>query len=164
VKPYYSDPCGIEIYLGRAEEIVPQLGRFGAVITDPPYSEKTHNGHDSQVAHLLEAGNMVTRKSLGYSSLSANGCRNLCRLFDQACNGWIVWMTDHVLFPVIESAMNSLRRRPFAPIPFVAPGSRVRLAGDGPSCWTVWISVSRTVAQSKWGTLPGGLHRRSWVE
>jgi DNA modification methylase len=30
------------------------------------------------------------------------------------------------------------------------------LAGDGPSSWTDWIVVSRTKAQSKWGTLPGG--------
>lgn len=44
----------------------------------------------------------------------------------------------------------------FAPVPYHHPGRSVRLAGDGPSSWTDWLIVSRTAAQSKWGTLRGG--------
>lgn len=36
--PYYHDAkAGITIYHGRAEEILPGLGKFDALITDPPY-------------------------------------------------------------------------------------------------------------------------------
>lgn len=38
VKPYYEDEAsGIVIFHGRAEVIVPQLGRHDLLLTDPPY-------------------------------------------------------------------------------------------------------------------------------
>ena len=36
IKPYYEEP-GIQIYHGDCREILPQLGKIDAVITDPPY-------------------------------------------------------------------------------------------------------------------------------
>ncbi len=36
MKPYYSE-AGITIYHGDCREILPQLGRFDAILTDPPY-------------------------------------------------------------------------------------------------------------------------------
>ena len=77
-------------------------------------------------------------------------------LFCGKSRGWVVVMTDHVLALPIQRAMESTGRYAFAPLPWYVPGSRVRLSGDGPSSWTVWIVVSRTGRQSKWGTLPGG--------
>lgn len=46
-------------------------------------------------------------------------------------------------------------RTTFAPIPCVMRGMTVRLAGDGPSSWAVWLNVSRPKSLSKWGTLDG---------
>lgn len=38
MKPYYEDTkAGIVIYHGDCREILPTLGRFGAVVSDPPY-------------------------------------------------------------------------------------------------------------------------------
>ena len=39
-----------------------------------------------------------------------------------------------------------------------APGSRVRVQGDGPACWTTQVAISRRsgLPWSKWGALPGG--------
>jgi site-specific DNA-methyltransferase (adenine-specific) len=65
-------------------------------------------------------------------------------------------MTDHMLVLQIQSAMETAGRYAFAPLPFLDPGSRCRLGGDGPSCWAIWIVVCRTAAQARWGTLPGG--------
>lgn len=61
-----------------------------------------------------------------------------------------------MLAMTISAELEALGRYVFAPLPFYAPGSRVRLSGDGPSSWTNWIVVSRTAAQHRWGTLPGG--------
>lgn len=37
-EPYYSSPCGRAVlYHGDAHEIVPELGRFDLMLTDPPY-------------------------------------------------------------------------------------------------------------------------------
>ena len=37
VKPYYDDGNGIVIYHGDCREILPELGRFDLLLTDPPY-------------------------------------------------------------------------------------------------------------------------------
>ena len=52
--------------------------------------------------------------------------------------------------------MERFGRTIFLPLPYFHPGRSVRLTGDGPSSWTDWLIVSRTKAQSKWGTLRGG--------
>ena len=110
-----------------------------------------HAGHNSLIGN-----DGYNRKKLDYSFLSNQVCVTLANHFIHVSAGWIVWMMDHGLFPIASDTLKSLGRCVFAPLPFYAPGSRVRLAGDGPSSWTVWILVARTKSLSKWGTLPGG--------
>lgn len=147
-KPYYSED-GMTIYHGDCREILPHL-KADHVITDPPYSERTHSGHNAIT------GIKGRRNALEYAWLSEFDCVSLAALFAEASSGWIVWMTDHTLCPVISAALQNKARYVFAPLPFFAPGSRVRLTGDGPSSWTNWIIVARTAALVRWGTLPGG--------
>lgn len=135
------------LYLGDCMEILPTLETVDSVIADPPYSARTHAGHDAAGAG---------RKELGYSFLSGEAVRDLCVLYAQKSSGWIVWMTDHTLAPHIERTLALVQRYVFAPLPYFHPGRSVRLTGDGPSSWTDWIVVARTAAQHKWGTLPGG--------
>ena len=138
-------------------EVLPTLGRFDAVITDPPYSARTHAGHDATArGHQGEGNDGAERSGLGYEPMTPEGVDWLSAEYTRLCNGWIVWMTDHTLAPTIGKALELRGRYVFAPLPFFAPGSRVRLSGDGPSSWTDWIIVARTAKQSKWGTLPGG--------
>lgn len=143
-----------------------------AIISDPPYSERTHRGHDASVdGHRQRtvcvrkskngkvydrARDQAARKKLGYGSLSEQQVKVCVEEGHAACDGWMVWMTDHTLAPTWIRAMQFEGRYVFAPLPHYAPGSRVRLGGDGPSSWTDWIIVSRTAAQARWGTLPGG--------
>ena len=37
MKPYYDDGKGIVIYNGRCKDVLPTLGRFDLLLTDPPY-------------------------------------------------------------------------------------------------------------------------------
>lgn len=37
MKPYYDDGRGIQIFFGDCREIVPTLGKFDLLLTDPPY-------------------------------------------------------------------------------------------------------------------------------
>lgn len=142
------------LYLGDCRDIVPALPQVDAVITDPPYSAKTHAGHDQ--IHRDGAADASARSALGYDALSPADVAILSSLYSSKCDGWIVWMTDHVLAPVIREALEGGGRYVFAPIPFYQAGRSVRITGDGPCSWTDWIVVSRTTAQVKWGTLPGG--------
>lgn len=142
------------LYLGDCRDILPTLGKVAHIITDPPYSERTHAGHDVFAGRTDMDG--AQRAGLGYAALSADDANGLADAFSAACAGWVVWMTDHTLAPVISAALNRNGRYVFAPVPYHHPGRSVRLAGDGPSSWTDWLVVSRTKAQSKWGTLRGG--------
>ena len=141
------------LILGDARDVLPQIGRVDALITDPPYSERTHAGHDTGAVAPRDG---AARLALGYAALSGDDCKALAAAFHAYCDGWVVWMTDHTLAPSIMDALRDAGRYVFAPLPFFQPGRSVRLTGDGPCSWTDWIIVARTAAQSRWGTLPGG--------
>lgn len=141
------------LYLGDCREILPTLGKVDAVICDPPYSAKTHTGHDVGAVTTRDGAN---RAFLGYTGLTPRECIEIAHLFHIAASGWIVWMTDHSLAPVIIDALENDGRYVFAPLPFYQAGRSVRLTGDGPSSWTDWVIVARTAAQLRWGTLRGG--------
>lgn len=146
-----------ELWLGDCREVLPTLPRVDAVITDPPYSERTHAGHDMVARGAAADGaDGADRARLGYSALSPADVAELSAMYASACDGWVVWMTDHMLAPRIAETLASHGRYVFAPLPFFQAGRSVRISGDGPSSWTDWIVVSRTKAQIKWGTLPGG--------
>lgn len=137
---------------GPWQEALNDLTEVDAIITDPPYSERVHKGHDRGAK-----GGKTARAALPYQSMSPTDVDDFVSQWAPRCKGWFVVMTDHVLVPHWEAALERAGRLVFAPLPFVARGSRVRLQGDGPSCWCVWIVVARprTKDAAAWGTLPG---------
>lgn len=146
------------LYHGDCFNLIPNLsGTINHIITDPPYSKKTHNGH------RVDSKDNFNRKDINYTFLTEVECRLLCNIFHSICDGWIVWMTDHTLVPFIIDEFNTIGRYVFAPLPYYAPGSTCRLSGDGPCSWTIWIVVSRTKRQRNWRTLPGGyINKPGW--
>lgn len=145
------------LYLGSCEDVLPTIGKVAHIITDPPYSERTHAGHDASARGHLGAGkDNADRANLGYGALSPEAVGTVADAFCAACDGWVIWMTDWTLAPHIGAALERNGRYIFAPVPYHHPGRSVRLSGDGPSSWTDWIMVSRTAAQHRWGTLRGG--------
>jgi len=125
---------------------------WDALICDPPYSARTHRGHDA-VATSIDR-----RRDLGYSAYRHEDARGLVEWAAPRTRGWMVVMCDHVLAPHYEAAMSDAGRVVFAPLVWYAPGSRVRITGDGPACWVCWIVVSRPRSRewARWGSLPGG--------
>ena len=138
----------IDLRLGRWEEALDGES-CDLLLSDPPFSERTHSGHDASVGG--------TRRGIGFASWSEEDARRFVESWAPRTRGWFVVETDHVLAPVFEAALAEAGRYVFAPLPYVAPGSRVRLQGDGPACWTTWIVVARprTKEFAKWGALPG---------
>lgn len=141
------------LILGDCLEVMPTLGEVQTILTDPPFSERTHKGHDAGARKGRDGGE---RKQLGYAALSPDDVQTIGAQMASFCRGWICWITDHTLAPIVMQAMEAAGRYVFAPLPFYQPGRSVRLSGDGPCSWTDWIVASRTAAQMKWGTLPGG--------
>lgn len=149
---FYSDDW-TAIAHGDCREVLPLLPKVDLVLTDPPFSKRTHEGHDSSAdGHEGEGKDNSRRKTLGYEAWDEEHVQQFCSVIN--CSGWVVVITDHSLAPFWEKYQPD--RYVFAPLPSFTPGRSVRLSGDGPSSWTDWIICSRTAAQSRWGTLPGG--------
>ncbi len=163
-----------DLRLGRWQDALADVGEVDTVIVDAPYSARTHGGHDRGVERVnrgVRTGKFINasygyeyeRKAIGYDGWSPADVSAFVDAWSTRCRGWFVTITDHALAPVWESALENAGRYVFAPLPWVARGSRVRLAGDGPSTWTCWIVVARPRTgtdrtgrpYNKWGTLPG---------
>jgi site-specific DNA-methyltransferase (adenine-specific) len=148
-----------DLRLGRWQDTLADV-ECDALITDPPYSARTHEGHDAASARdrsrMPDPGKAP--KPLGYDLWTAQDVLDFVAHFSPRTRGWFCAMTSHDLVPVYAAALEEAGRYVFAPLPLYSPGSRIRLAGDGPSLWTCYLVVSRPRHKpySKWGTLPGG--------
>lgn len=154
-------------------EVVRDEGGCDLLSTDAPYSERTHAGHDegtesvnSAIVRASRPGKSATfesrpsklaRRSINYGAWSPEDVTAFVESWAPLTRGWMVSITDHVLAPAWSSAMESVGRYVFAPLAFVAPGSRVRMSGDGPAQWSTFVIVSRpkTRAFASWGSLGG---------
>lgn len=157
----------IELRLGRWQDVLDDVVGADAVVTDPPYSARTHKGHFSGCAppegekgwaartgvRDLRGG----RRSINYGSWDHSDVKDFVSAFG-GCTGWLVVLSDHVLARSWEECTTDAGRYAFAPLPFFEPGKCPRLSGDGPASWTCWINVSRqkTKDANKYGSLPGG--------
>lgn len=147
--------------LGRWQDVLADVTECDAVITDPPYGARTHAGHDKAVSDLGGGPNSKPRskrRALEYAPWSETDVSDFCQRWCSTASGWIVALTSHDLFNAWQAAYRAHGRCDFQPVPALIPGMTVRLAGDGPSSWAIWLAVSRprTKAFATWGTLPGG--------
>ena len=131
---------------------VGEAGGCDAVICDPPYSERTHDGFKRK-----DRNDGCETGLLGYGAISGQDCAAFSSAWHAVTRGWIVVFCDHALSMAWESALQSTGRYVFAPLAYVVRGSRIRMAGDGPAQWSTWIIVARPRCKpySRWGSLPG---------
>ncbi len=149
--------CGtIELRQGDWREALADVERCDAVITDPPYGARTHNGQRHRRHDGAETiATLKIPHGLGYQMMTQAGVAALVERFAPVTSLWGVYLTSHDLWPAFESAARSSNWYCFAPIACVQVGLNVRLAGDGPCNWTCWAAVMRPHGNAKWGALPG---------
>lgn len=146
--------------LGRWQDVLQDV-HADALITDCPYSDATHSGHDSgrrnDGSGVVDVAGREATRAISYAPFTPHDVGDFVAHWHPRTRGWFVTITDHVLAPVWAAALEARGRYVFAPLPLVETGSRVRLTGDGPSSWTCWIVVARprTPEFAKWGTLRG---------
>lgn len=153
----------IDLRLGRWQDVLADV-ECDALVVDAPYSEKTHAAHAPRTSVLTAcerdakwAARGGKRRSIGYEFFSPEDVRDFVQAWAPRTRGWFVSITDDLLAPVWRAELEAIGRYAFAPLACVDAGSRVRLAGDGPSNWTVYAVVARPRQGpfKKWGTLPG---------
>ena len=146
---------GIDLRLGAWETALADVGEVGAVISDPPYSKRTHDGSDkgAEIANLATG---TGGRHLSYAHWTTDHVMAFVRAWAPRNRGWFVCFSDHVLNPAYEAAYRDVGLTPFAPVGVLIPGMTVRQQGDGPSSWMLYVNVARPKCLSRWGTLPGG--------
>lgn len=144
----------IDLRLGRWQDVLADV-ECDALICDPPYSSRTHEGHDDASEMTKTLTGQKTRESLAYASWSPADVAEFISSWTGRVRGWWACMTSHDLISAYERAYGSAGLKSFSPVPIIQ--KRPRLVGDGPSSWTVYLMVARprTVEYSRWGCLPG---------
>jgi site-specific DNA-methyltransferase (adenine-specific) len=137
------------VYHGDAMEIMSALA-VDCLIGDPPYSDRTHNGHN-------DSDEIADRTRLSFDAWNYDDVMNFVDATRYCVDGWRVIFSDHILQYAWERFFAAIGLYTFAPIPYVAPGGRVRLSGDGPACWATWLNIARPKEGHYlgFGSLPG---------
>lgn len=86
MKPYYDDGKGIVIYHGDCREILPSLPKVDLVLTDPPFSEYTHQNAKSN--RDLGYGN----KAIDFKAIDFKAIEQI--LASVKCDRWFVSFMD----------------------------------------------------------------------
>ena len=122
-----------------------------AVITDPPYSERTHAGSDAATRHAIDGAH---RQKIAYAPMDDTQARALVENLAVVCAGWMAFMSDDTLAPAYRTAAAGVGRMDFAHVPCLQ--HRPRLVGDGPGSGAVSLCVSRPRERRflSWGSLP----------
>lgn len=145
-----------ELRLGAYDEAMVDVA-CDALVADPPYSARTHAGHDGAVSSVGGS-----RRRLSYQGWDRRDVRAFVRFWHPRTRGWLAVLSCSVLAPIWREELERAGRYAFAAVPCVIPGMSVRLSGDGPSSWAVMLTVARPKSKewATWGTLPGAYQAR----
>lgn len=135
----------IDLRVGRWETALADVGEVDAVICDPPYGDRTHNGN----SNLPDRANLE-----GYDCWTASDAAAFVKAWAGRCRGWMCLITDTDLITPIRDAYSDMGRLDFAPVPILQ--HRPRLTGDGPGSGAVYLMVARPRRKEflSWGSLP----------
>lgn len=93
-KPYYQDSA-VTLYHGDCREIVPLLGRFDLLLTDPPYGIGADNRK-----RILSRGKLAAAKDYGETNWdSAPPDAYILSLIRGACDKQIIWGGNYFELP-----------------------------------------------------------------
>lgn len=147
----------IDLRLGDCNIVLGDVRGCDEVITDPPFSDRTHAGQrvtGKDPRYTGDAGTLaLAARGLGFHAFDEEKVSHLTERWSPRF--WFCCFTSHDLVGMYERAHEAGGRYVFAPISCVQRNRNVRLGGDGPSNWTDHLVVARTTAASKWGALPG---------
>jgi site-specific DNA-methyltransferase (adenine-specific) len=131
----------IDLHQGRWQDHLDKIGEVQAVITDPPYGARTHQGHEDGAKQRRQITGQESSRVLGYASLDEAGVQEIVRTLGPHNTGWWAVQTSHDLIPAWESEFWGLGLYCFSPVP--VHQFRPRLLGDGPSSFGQYLVVAR---------------------
>ena len=87
---------GWELRCGRWQEALAHVTECDALITDPPYSERTHGAYDAtKRAHEGDGRDGAERRALDYDALTSDDLIEMVAHWSPRAAGWTCWLTPH---------------------------------------------------------------------
>lgn len=143
---------GCDLRLGRWQDVLADV-ECDALICDPPYSERTHDGYRSGSADWDRVGQDAL---IGYRPLTREDVSAFVDSWLPRVRRWIVIFGDDV---TQRWWQDEIRERDgwlcFAPVVWLKRFSTPRLAGDGPTSSAEWLTIARRRGIERSGALPG---------
>lgn len=128
--------------VGDWRVVLADVDQVDTLLTDPPFSARTHAG--ARTTAGLELGNPETEtRGIAFEAWDAFDVADFVDAWAPRVRAWFVALTDHVLWPVYEARLQRAGFLTFHPIPCVIRNMTVRQMGDGPASWAVWAVVAR---------------------
>lgn len=106
-----------------------------ALITDPPYSPRVHEGQ--------RTGSQTRKSTLEYEAISQDYCHAFAKHWSQKTKFWAVIFSDHTGSNWWEAAWTDAGWYVFAPVIWHRTNPTPRIAGDGPTSAVDYIMVAR---------------------
>lgn len=150
----------VDVRLGRWQDVLADVEVCDALIGDPPFGSRTHDGqrHGRKDARYADPSQhpLLSSRGIEYDPLSESDVHEISGSWSGRTRGWVCVFTSHDLAPHFEASLQMTGRYVFAPVACTQMYRNVRLAGDGPSNWTDHLVVARPRSNfAKWGALPG---------
>lgn len=145
MKPYYQD-SSCTIYHGDCREILPSLPKVDLVLTDPPYSDRTHcgartNKTENATATYRQGGSMLVT----FDCLSDDAFVSLCRQCLAMSRRWVIMTCDHRHAALTFDWEEHVRLGCWAKI---APMPQI--SGDRPGCGHESVLILHNPGQKRW--------------
>jgi len=144
-----------ELRLGRWQDVLADVGEVDAVITDPPFSERTAKGFKSNPHGRTPLDDQAP---ISYGFITRDDAFDLAEAWASRTRRWVVVFGDHVSARWHEEAWSAAGWYTFPPVPWIKPAAPPRFLGDGPSSQAEWITVARprtNIYRERLGSRPG---------
>lgn len=150
-KPYYQDDL-VTLYHGDSREGMAGMtdNSCAAVITDPPYSARTHEGTRSNSDRAKGHGNRVLSGSFGFDSITVEELEEALVEMGRISNSWVVATLDYKhAFHFDWQPPAGLRMLRVGV--WVKPNPMPQISGDRPGQgWEAIAFMHTTAVRPKW--------------
>jgi DNA modification methylase len=124
-----------DLRLGRWQDALADVGMVDAVITDPPYSPRVHEGQ--------RTGTETAKATIHYEPLSEQLAHEFAAHWAPRVRWWAVVFSDHLGSRWWEAAWESQGWYVFSPVVWLRANATPRVSGDGPTSAVDYITIAR---------------------
>lgn len=139
----------IDFRLGRYQGVLQDV-ECDALICDPPYSKRTHEGR--------RTGSELRVAGIKYQFITEQDAHDIAEFWSKRSRFWAIIFGDHITRKWHSEAWEAAGWYVFGPVRWIKPNAPPRMSGDGPTVSTEEILVARRKMQlpgERTGSRPG---------